>query len=298
MSSQRACKPPAVMVAVLVLSLCASAVPDASASSVAPMSLTKMSQHTAQAFVGEVTTTTSRWAENPKRIVTDVTFVNVRYLKGGPAATNATSRTLTVPGGEVEGVQARICCAPRFEVGQRWVLLVLPEYRVYPVVGLHQGAIRVQKDESGIERVYHASARPITGIDAEGFVLIENARFDLETQQRLHAAHVNSRNLRINTEPAAEKTSSEAMPLTDFLAALQPKLDASKSYSNAEQAGRRVPGVMKAVPLRKAAPHADQEEVENPKSKSAVKLRGAETTQRSDSHRQSEPQAEQQEVTR
>lgn len=287
-----ACNPPAVLVAAMMLSLCAAGERRCHASSVAPMPLTTMSEHTAQAFIGEVVSMTSHWAENPRRIETDITFANVQYLKGQPEG-GAATRILTVPGGEVDGIQARLCCSPRIEVGQKWVLLILPEYRVYPVVGLHQGAFKVQRDKAGVERVYHASSRAITGIDKEGFALVENTRFDLETQRRLHESHSADHNVRIDVAGSAEKSTFEAMPLQEFLSQLQATLDASKSYRNAEQAGRRVAGGFKAVPLRKANAEARAEPA---KAQGERTLRATNTVRRTETQRPAEPQAGQKEA--
>ena len=129
-----------------------------------------MADHAALVFVGRVGSVESRWADGPRRIESDVEFEQVECLKGSLPPGRETF-SLLVPGGAVGTTQMRICCAPTFRVGEKWLLFVLPNYRTFPVVGLWQGALRIETDRDGIERVFTASSDPVTGTDDGEFPL-------------------------------------------------------------------------------------------------------------------------------
>ncbi len=231
----------------------------ARASTVEPMSLSTMADHAGQAIVGEVAEVNSYRADRPRRIESLVVFKNVQYLKGRQRDSTDTFK-LVVPGGAIGDEQMRLCCAPAFAVGQKWVLLLLPEYRTFPVVGLYQGAFRIVADAQGDERVYyevHGAALPITGFDAEGFVRIRCGRGPDAKKLLMVANH-----LRLNDRAAAsdDRSSSpgrtdgpEAMTYQAFLSRLQPVLDASKACRLSTPAGRSLGFDCKAMPLETAA---------------------------------------------
>lgn len=138
------------------------------ASSVVPMTVATMADHAGQVITGDVAGTRSYWADEPRRIETEVTFTGVGYLKGAPANADGTF-TLRVPGGTIGDLRMRVEGTPEFVVGETWVLFLLPTYRVFPVVGLDQGAYRVVRSADGVDRVYRGG-RAVHGPDAEAAV--------------------------------------------------------------------------------------------------------------------------------
>ncbi len=227
------------------LVLCAT---NALASTVEPMSVEQLADHSGQVIVGTVTGVRAYWADNPRRIETEVTLTDVEYLKG--RLPDSTARfTLTVPGGEVEGTRLTVCCAPDFQVGERWILFLLPAYRTHPVVGVYQGALLIQRDAGGVERVVHrrhGRAEAITGIDNHGFFEVQHGR-----PAPAHEHVRRTRNVRIS--PANRgKPQQAALTYDEFLATLRPVLAASRDHHLTEPAGKRVLVRYQPVPLRRS----------------------------------------------
>lgn len=230
------------MLAVLML------VAPASASSVIPMPLATLADHAGQVIVGEVASVRPHWADGPRRIQTEIVFQHVEYLKGRLADSGDTF-VLLVPGGTVGEMTLRLADTPAFAVGDKWVLFLLPEYKTYPVVGLAQGAFRVQASPDGVARVYDAVGQPVTGFDAEGFVqLAPPAQSDATVRL------AGSEKLRVRV-PAAQPA---AQPLTydEFRTLLRPVLSQSRTYALQGPAGKPAPVQQRPVPLRLAERHA------------------------------------------
>ena len=220
----------------------------ARASSVIPMNLSSLADHAALVYVGRVASVESRWADGPRRIESEVAFEQVECLKGSlpPGRANF---SLIVPGGTVGTTQMRICCAPTFRVGEKWLLFVLPSYRTFPVVGLWQGALRIEADRDGIERVLAASSDPVMGID--------DSQFPLSIGRRVQNAHrhlVESHGADLAV-PIARKDPARAISLSEFLETLRPILSRSRAHPLQGPIGRFVPAQQTAVPL-KVAPQA------------------------------------------
>ncbi len=202
------------------------------ASSVVPMAVSEMADHAAAVVMGRVVSIEPRWAENPRRIESTITFEQVEYLKG-TVDDDAATLSLVVPGGEIDGVQMRIGCAPTFEVGGQYLLFVLPQYKTHPVVGLWQGAFRVVEDEAGVARVFDAGGRGVTGIDGEGFVRSAGAA------PRSAVAHLHDvENVHV-LDAAARGAPAAAMALGEFVERLRPVLAASRVHPLAGPAGQR-----------------------------------------------------------
>lgn len=211
----------------------------AAASTVVRMSLKTLADHAGQVIVGRVSAVQSDWvdveAQRPQ-IETEVTFEQVEYLKGALPDAAATF-TLTVPGGAIGELRMQVCCAPAVEVGDKWVLFLLPHYRTFPVVGLYQGAFLVQPDDEGVERIYrrrHNSLQPVTGFDADGFVRTAPGEPD-RVHKRLVAAH----GVRLNGDLGSGK-SVEAMTYDALLAEIRPVVAASRAYTLTRPAGQRI----------------------------------------------------------
>ncbi len=215
----------------------------AGATSVARLSLPQMADHAGQVITGDVRHVRSYWADEPRRIETEITLDNVAYLKGAhPLA--AAHFTITVPGGTVGDWSMRIEGAPQFAPGQTWVLFLLPEYRTYPVVGVAQGAFQLRSDADGLERVYQ-SGHAVTGVDARGFVQVLEAG---HVPPPALAARPGPRTTLGLTAPPAAAT----LTRDQFMKQLAPILGASVDHALTEPAGRRVPGDLTPVPLREA----------------------------------------------
>ena len=216
------------------------------ASSVQPMTVETLADHSGQVIEGVVASVRSYWAAGPRRIESEVTFAQVQYLKGAlPDAGDTFS--LTVPGGTVGEVRMQVCCAPDFRVGDKWILCLLPSYETFPVVGLHQGAFLVRADQDGVERIAyerHGVAEPIVGVDGDGFLQVAR-RHPRKNHPHPHEAH----NVRVNFEPA-ESAPPQGLSRDEFVALLHPVLTASRDHQLATPAGRRVLVEYTPVPLK------------------------------------------------
>jgi len=231
----------------------------AEATTVVPMPLATLADHAGQVLLGEVVAARSYWTDNPRRIETEVRLAAVEYLKG--ALPDALPEfTLIVPGGTVGTVTARVGCAPQFAVGDRWLLFLLPEYRVFPTVGVGQGAFRIRSDPGAAPRVYTADGDAVAGIDDAGFLQTVRLRGGPVAETRV----VGSRGLRVQPRRAAAPP--PALTLDEFRARLAPILAASRDHALTQPAGRPAHAVWQARPLQ-AAPGA---------TGPAVPLRGVE----------------------
>jgi hypothetical protein len=219
--------------------------PSAPASTIAPMSIAEMADYSGQVIVGTVSAVRSYWADNPRRIESQVTFGQVEYLKAPPSK-GSQSFTLTVPGGEVGTMQMRVCCAPAFAVGDKWLLFVLPTYKTFPVVGVYRGAFLVRPDDDGVERLYyarHGALTAVTGIAPNGMVQ-EASRHGASPLEHLHSAT----NVRV-IAPSQEK-SDQAISLSAFIEQVRPVLDGSEDHRLTEPAGRRIVVKPPVAPLQ------------------------------------------------
>ncbi len=218
----------------------------AEASSVKPMTVETLADHSGQVVVGTVASVRSYWATDPRRIESEITLAEVEYLKGRLPGSQSTF-SFIAPGGEVDEVRMTVCCAPEFQVGEKWILFLLPSYRTYPVVGIYQGAFLVRPDEDGIERIVsrrHGREEPVTGIDSDGFI-----QHGLRGGGRAPAHVLQTRNVRVLT-PAETTGARPAVSYEDFVTRLRPVLQASRDHKLTEPAGRRILVEYRAVPLQ------------------------------------------------
>lgn len=204
----------------------------ADATSVAPMTVQTLADHAGQVLIGDVTSTRSYWANNPRRIETEVIFRNVEYIKG-KLQNAGTDFTLIVPGGTVGDTRMRICCAPEFKAGERRLLFLLPRYKTFPTVGVAQGAFRIEKDETGVDRVYQHGQILVVGVDEKGFVKLATERRITDASSHL----VDSHRTQLKQQQAAE--TPKAISCSDFLNHIRPILDNSRDHRLIEPAGQR-----------------------------------------------------------
>ncbi|NOX57429.1 MAG: hypothetical protein GXP29_01040 [Planctomycetes bacterium] len=235
---------------IFVLTAIAFASSNAIAAQVVPMSIKQMADHSGQVIVGRVETVRSYWAQNPRRIESEVTFNEVRVLKGQQANPEETF-TLTVPGGQIDDLQMRVCCAPKFRAGDKWVLMLLPTYKTFPVVGVYRGAVRVKTDAMGVERVHNAAGIAITGIDNTGHLQLEGIA---QTSAASHLVGTDGPRLKTVDRRSSEK--SEAMRLSDFVELITPVLSQSRSHGQTQAAGKRLAADLRAVSFKRSP--ADQ----------------------------------------
>lgn len=216
------------------------------ASTVVPMSVPTLADNAGQVIVGRVAAVRSYWANDPRRIESEVTLEGVEYLKGR-LADSSDRFTLVVPGGEVDKVRMGVCCAPELRVGEKWMLFLLPTYHTYPVVGISQGAFLIRPDADGVERVVsrtHGRESFVVGLGADGFV-----QYAEEPAADVHEHLVVAENMRLVT-PTAQKAQSVAYG--DFVAQLAPLLAASRDHKLTLPAGQPVPVKYRGVPLQRS----------------------------------------------
>jgi len=202
------------------------------------MSIARMADLAGQVIVGQVAQSRSYWAEDPRRIETEITFTRTEFAKGAhPGA--GESFNMVVPGGTVDDWTLRVAGAPEFAVGETWMLFVLPSYKTHPVVGVFRGAFCVKVDASGVERVFDADQKAILRIDERGVIVSAVSERHHVTLSGQHSPnHV--------TESRDETVM--AMTLSEFRAAIQPILDQSRDHRLTESAGRREANTFVPVP--------------------------------------------------
>ena len=259
----------------IVALLCTVLATRANATTVEPIDLSTAADLAAEVLVGRIGGIETRWAENPRRIESVLTFVDLSTMKG-EASSGVVQ--LTVPGGSLDGFTFRIAGAPEFAVGETWLLFVLPTYKVHPVVGLNQGAFRVIADETGVPRVHDAGARPVLGLDAGNHVVTSddaNSVVAMGVPDRSAATPVYSDRARVtgaarwrsamnlvdtsegcaahSTDEigsSAHRVRSPAMELSEFVQRIRPIITNSRPHPGGQPAGSPDPRVLKAVPLR------------------------------------------------
>ena len=217
-----------------VLALVAST---ATAGTVVPMNLEALADHAGQVLVGRVMSVRSYWVDSGapgRRIESEVIFEQVEYFKGALGDSTPTF-ALVVPGGTIGETRMRVCSAPRFAAGDKWVLFLLPTYRTFPVVGLYQGAFLVRTDANGVERVYqvrHETPARVVGFDPEGFIQVAGRR-----RTSPHEHLVGADNAVLKAE--AERTgAAEAVSYQDFVTRVRSAVTHSRDHHLDEPAGR------------------------------------------------------------
>ena len=118
-------------------------------------------------FEGEVTGLQSQWigegAEH--RIVTFVTFKVDDSLKGDAGATY----TMRMLGGTVDGETMAVTDAPKFKVGDHDLLFIENNGRQFiPLVGIHHGRFRIQKDQAGRDTLLTGEGQPLADVNQLG----------------------------------------------------------------------------------------------------------------------------------
>jgi hypothetical protein len=139
----------------------------ANATTVIPPNFDQLVSRAQIIFEGEVTGLQSQWIGEgaQHRIVTFVTFKVDDALKGDPGATYS----IRMLGGTVDGRTMAVTDAPKFTVGERDLLFVENNGSQFiPLVGIQHGRFRVQKDQSGQDRLLTGEGRPLTDVSQLG----------------------------------------------------------------------------------------------------------------------------------
>ncbi len=232
-----ACRP----LPMLTILLCAANARPANATVVVPMTVAQMADQAAQVIDAVVDDVTSFRSADGTTIRTRIRFARTVYLKGRlPDSTEVFE--LVVPGGVVGDTQLRLTGAPRFAVGDRWLLLLHPTYNIHPVVGIHCGALRLETDSDGVVRVRDCGGRAIVGIDERGYLRTVDARPAPAIKLGTTSPGVTP----INT---VAQTNTAAMRLGEFVNLLSPILADSRAHTLDGPAGRLQRKTATAVPL-------------------------------------------------
>ena len=151
------------------------------ATSVRPMPMAEVAQHSGHICWASIESVTPRWAAGHHEIESVVRLVDVEYLKGdGPESID-----WVIPGGTLDGFTMTIEGAPEFKVSSRWMLFLLAQWRTHPCVGIWQGAFEEVAMPQG--RVVVGSGGVVTGLGANG-----HARFGSATDRGVTAAQWNA----------------------------------------------------------------------------------------------------------
>jgi len=237
-------------VALSLMMLLSGWAPMSHAATVLPMDASTLADLAGHVVAGTVVSTDPHWADNPRRIETTITLQDVEYLKGGPSAVSG-AFSFVVPGGTVAGTRMHIVGAPTFHVGERWVLFLLPTYKIFPVVGIHRGCFRVQQEPDGTDRIYDVSHNPILGLDGNKRIIAPAAATSPASRRLVREAGV-----RLRTNNAARNV-QRAIRYEAFRDILRPILDQSKNYHLTRSAGRPVPHRWTVTTLKAAGDGTD-----------------------------------------
>src|SRR5712691_10541799 len=117
-------------------------------------------------LIGTVTQVTSAVEAKRERIYTYVTLADLEMIKG---EWHDSEYVLRVSGGVVDQRGELYPGLPQFEAGKRYILFIQGNFSaLFPVVGLHQGMFRVERDAARQQTVVsplsdHAHTRPHGG---------------------------------------------------------------------------------------------------------------------------------------
>ncbi|MEN8150482.1 MAG: hypothetical protein ABFS86_11710 [Planctomycetota bacterium] len=116
-----------------------------------------------EAFVGTVLSVSFVEDDGPRKLIfTEVTFTNLRSLKG--KFTSATVK-YRFAGGTVGDRTLKVIGVPRFTVGQRCFLFTNAELdRLCPAIGWWQGRFLYRLDKEKTWRVHDSDGRPVYGL--------------------------------------------------------------------------------------------------------------------------------------
>ncbi|MHC5110234.1 MAG: hypothetical protein ACYTHJ_10190 [Planctomycetota bacterium] len=221
------------------------------ATTIIKMSLDSLADHAVVAVTGTITQVETYWAQGPRRIESRITLGNIEYLKQTSRAP-ADQLEFTVPGGTMGTMQMRIAGSPEFAIGQRWFLMLQSTYKTHPVIGLNQGAFRLQADDQGVMRVADSYDNPVIAITENGMIRNQPRHHMANSRAAQHLRdQVNAR-----LAGAAGHTDIDStefgMTWAAFSSAIQPILDGSRRFEDNAPIAARIPVTYTPTTLKPA----------------------------------------------
>jgi hypothetical protein len=133
--------------------------------SVVDKSLEQLLEQSDDVIYGVVTDISSRYVqgEPSQQIYTFITFSEIQGIKN-PEANNQTEFLLRMAGGRVGSRAQVIPGAPRFQLGERYILFVRGNNKLaFPLVGVNQGVLRAvfDKTKSDYQLIFKKRSRRI-----------------------------------------------------------------------------------------------------------------------------------------
>jgi hypothetical protein len=189
-----------LLIPTLVLPICATAL------LFRLLSPLQLARYSATVFAG--TAVRSHTERTSGRIITTVTFRNLRIAKGLPVD----SISLVLEGGTIGGEMVAVDGQPGFQVGDRYIVFASDSksdqaQRWYlPVVGLYEGLFLVRRDAAtGEARVFNSLGFPLVPLTPERAVVVRPDSFLPERKRE------QLRRMRI--EGKDQRAREEAIPL-------------------------------------------------------------------------------------
>lgn len=140
-----------------------------------PMSLKNVSQLAKLSFAGSVSSINYRRLN--EQVVTEVRFSDVKLARG-----RSPDVTVTLFGGVVDGKEYGVIGMPRFELGQRYIILAAdvgtPSNSYMPIIGLTQGVFRIMPEPRHGPIVHDLAGRPLTGIQGSHIGVLDRDQKD------------------------------------------------------------------------------------------------------------------------
>ena len=197
------------------------------ATSVLQVDVEQLLNDAAVIFEGEVITSEAKWNADNTYISTWITFRVDDVLKGElPSATI----TQSFAGGTVDGTTLQVSGMVYPQPGEMGIYFIEdPENpQVNPLVGWSQGHFKIERDDSGTERVLTEKGDPIQGLEEVSQPNVQGRSIQQETTLPLSEGA--ARGLRVGTPEDAAET---AMDKENFKAALQTRLSLMKAEKEA-----------------------------------------------------------------
>lgn len=146
--------------------------------SLLPMTLQGVAARANIVFAGTVDTVYYR--ELKDDVVAVITVVEFRKLQFAQGRGGGTTIKLQLYGGILNGLEYAVDLMPRFEVGERYVVLASDEGTkgdsYFPIIGLTEGVFRVKSDQStGRQLVHDLHGRVLIGIERNHIQVLDNA---------------------------------------------------------------------------------------------------------------------------
>jgi hypothetical protein len=164
-----------LLVVVALLSLCHATL---AATVLLPIEFKQLVAISATIVRGRIIDVRAGWADGRRAIETRLTIEADEYLKGQLGGT----LTVRVPGGQIGRYRTIVIGAPEFRDGDEVVLFLRRDGDQLSIVGLSQGAYRVQTDAAGRRLVTSPVVMAQPGVDRQAVVRGDVARRPLAVE--------------------------------------------------------------------------------------------------------------------